>query len=59
MQVKDGDIDIVEQLRIILDSIAAGKENNDLLLEVLLQEGEQQQEANVAVNDDIALRCKV
>ncbi len=55
MQVQHGDVDIVQQLAVELDSIAGGEEHNDFLFAILLQEGEQEQEALVACAHHIAL----
>ena len=45
MQVEDGDVDEVEELRVVLDRVARGEEYDHLLLEVLLEEGEEEHEA--------------
>ncbi len=44
MELKDGDVNVVQQLGVELDSVAGGEENNNLLLQVLLQKGEEEQE---------------
>ena len=41
----DWDVYVIEQLRVVLDGRAGGEEHHDLLAEVALEEGEQQQEA--------------
>lgn len=55
MQVHDGQVNVIQQLRIELDRVARGEEDDDLLAAILLQEGEQQQEAQVTLHDDVAL----
>jgi hypothetical protein len=55
MQVQDGNINIIQQFRIILDLVTTGEEHDTLLLQVPLQKGEQQQEPLVGFTDDIAL----
>ena len=55
VQVQHRQVDVVEQLGVVLDAVAAGEEDDDLLPEVALEEGEQKQEALVRVADDVAL----
>lgn len=45
MNGHDGQVDVVEQLVVIFDGHAGREEDHQLLLAVLLQEGEEQQEA--------------
>lgn len=59
MQVEHRHIDVVEQLGVVLDRVARREEDDDLLLGVLAQEGEQQQEALVRLADDVALLERV
>lgn len=47
MQVQNGYVDIIEQLSMVFDRVAAAEENDDFLAEVLLEKREQQQEALV------------
>ena len=55
VQGQHGQVNVVQQLRVIFDRVAAGKENDELLLEVLLQEGKQEQEALVRFAENVAL----
>jgi hypothetical protein len=57
VELQHGDVDVVEQLGVILDRVARGKEHDHLLLHVLLQEGEEQKEPHVAGHDDVALKA--
>lgn len=41
MDTHDVEVDVVEQFIVVLDRHARGQEHHDLLLAVLLQEGEQ------------------
>lgn len=45
MDGHDGQVDVVEQLVVVFHGHAGREEDHQLLLAVLLQEGEQQQEA--------------
>lgn len=45
MDGHDGQVDVVQQLVVELDGHAGGEEDHQLLLTVLLQEGEEEQEA--------------
>ena len=45
VEVEDREVDVVEELRVVLDRVARGEEDDHLLLEVLLEEGEEQHEA--------------
>jgi hypothetical protein len=47
MQVQHRQINVVQQLCVVLDAIAARKEDDDFLLQVALEEGEEQQKALV------------
>ncbi len=55
VQVQHGQVDVVEQLGVVLDAVAAREEDDDLLLEVALEERKQQQKTLVGVADDVAL----
>lgn len=55
VEVENGKINVVEQFSMVLDTVTAGEEDNDLLLEVALEEGEQKQEALVRFTNDVAL----
>lgn len=55
MEVKDRDVDVVEQLGVILDRVAAREKDNDLLFDVFAEEREKEHESLVRVADDIAL----
>lgn len=57
VQVQHGAVDVVEQLRVVLDRVAAGEEDDDLLLLLLhpRQEGEEEDEALVGVAEHVAL----
>ena len=48
-------VDVVQQLRVVLDGRARREENDDLLLGVAAQEGEEQQEAGGRWDDAVAL----
>ena len=56
MKVEHRNVDIIQQLGMIFDRVAAGEEDNDLLLSVFTQEGEQQEKPPIGGADDIALR---
>lgn len=55
VKVEDGDIDIVQQLRVVFHWITARKEDNDLLFQILLQKCKQQHKPLVGITNDIAL----
>ena len=55
MNVQDGNVNVVEQLRVVLDAVAAAEEDHDFLFQVLLQEREEQEKAAVCRADDVAL----
>lgn len=48
-------VDIIEQLGMVLDRVAAAEKHNNLLLEVPFEEGEEEQEPLVLVANDVAL----
>jgi len=51
MQIEHGEVNVIQQLRVVLDCIAAGKEDDYLLLLMLFQERKQQAEPNIRVAD--------
>ena len=55
MQVKHGEVDVVEKFGMVFHTSTAGEENDDLLLEVAFEEREQEQEALVGITDYVAL----
>ena len=55
VQVEHGEVDVVEELGVIGDAVAATKEHDDLFIAVALEEGEQQQEALVGLAQHIPL----
>lgn len=55
VEFKHRQVDVVEQLSMVLHTVTAGEEDNDLLLKVALEEGEKKQEALVSLTDDITL----
>ena len=55
VDVFDGHIDIVEQVRVKLDSVAGRHENHDFLLQILPQECEQELKLPSRVNHHITL----
>lgn len=57
VQVQHRAVNVVEQLGVVLDAVAAAEEDNDLLLLGLhfSQERKEQEEALVALAQDIAL----
>ena len=55
VQIQDWKIDVIEEFRVVFDAITAGEEDDDFLLKVALQEGEEQEEAFVRVTDHVSL----
>jgi len=55
VKLQNGQINIVQKLGVVFHAVAAGEENNDLLLQVALEERKEQQEALVSLTDDVAL----
>ena len=55
VQVKHRKIDVVEEFGIVLHTVAAAEENDDLLLGVLLEEGEEQLETHITLANHVAL----
>jgi hypothetical protein len=56
MDALDRQVNVVEELVVILDGHARGKEDHHLLLSVLLQEGEQQQKTLLRRADNVTLK---
>lgn len=55
MQVKHGDIDVIEQLSVVFHRVAAGEENDNLLLAVFAEEGEEEEKPSVRRTYDVSL----
>ena len=55
VDVAHRDVDVVEQLGVVLHGVARGEEHHDLLLQVLLQEREEEQEALLRGHDAVPL----
>ena len=55
MDAHDGQVDVVEELVVELDAHAGGEEDHDLLLAVLLQEGEEEEQPLLRGADHVAL----
>jgi hypothetical protein len=55
VKLENGKINVVQQLGVVLNTVAAGEEDNDLLFEVTLEEGEEKQETLVGFTEDVAL----
>ena len=55
VQVQNGQIDVVEEFGVVLDTVTRREEDDDLLLGVLLEECEQQLEPHVTLADDVTL----
>ena len=47
VKVQDRNVDVIQQLGVVFDRVAAREENDDLLLHVLFEEGEEEEEAAV------------
>jgi hypothetical protein len=61
MKVQHRNIDVIQQLRMVFDRVAAGEEYDDFLLRlliahVLFQERKEQKESSVGRADNISLR---
>lgn len=48
-------IDVVQQLPVVIHTLATRKEDDDLLAHVLLEEGEEEEEPTIRLADDVAL----
>lgn len=55
MEIQDGYVDVVQELGVIFYRITTREEDDDLLFEVFLEEGEQEEEATIGGADDISL----
>ena len=55
VEIQYRDINVVEQLRVVFDRVAAGEEDDDLLLGVPFQKRKQQQEPLVRFANEVAL----
>lgn len=55
MEIEDGHIDVVQQLSVILDRIAARKEYNNFLLHILLQKREKKKESPIGRANYVSL----
>lgn len=55
MEVKDGNIDVVQQLGVVLDRIATREEDDHFLFHIFLEEGEEEEESAVGGTDNVAL----
>ena len=47
VEVEHRQVDVVEELRVVLHTVTTAEEDNDLLLRVLLEEGEEEPESGV------------
>ena len=55
VEVENGHVDVVQQLAVVLDTLAAREEDDDLLFEVLAEEREQEEESLVGIAHDVTL----
>mmetsp|Transcript_34488 Transcript_34488/g.90756 ORF Transcript_34488/g.90756 Transcript_34488/m.90756 type:complete len:214 (+) Transcript_34488:413-1054(+) len=55
VEVEDGQIDVVQQLRVVLDRVARREEDDDLLVAILLEKREEEEEAVLRLADDETL----
>lgn len=55
MDVQHRQIDVVEQLRVVLDAVAAAEEHHHLLAAILLQERVEEEQPRLRGNDAVAL----
>lgn len=55
VQVEYRYVDIVEQLRVVFDRVAGRKEDNDLLLQILLEESKEEHETTVGFAHHVTL----
>lgn len=56
MKVKDWYVNVVEELGVIFDRITTAEENNNFLLQILFEEGEQEKESPIRWAHNISLR---
>ena len=54
----NGQVNVVEEFVVVLDGHAGGEEDHDLLLAILLQEGEEQQKSLLGRAHDVALKSQ-
>jgi hypothetical protein len=47
VKVEDGNVNVVQQLAMVLDRIAAGEKDDNFLFEVLFEEGKEKKETSV------------
>lgn len=55
VEIQYWNVDVVEQLGVILDRVAAREEDDDLFLQVLLEESEQQHEPPIRLANHVSL----
>jgi hypothetical protein len=55
MKIKDGDVDIVHQLRVIFHRVATREENNHFLFQIFLEESVKEEEPSVGGTDYVTL----
>ncbi|KAH3686753.1 hypothetical protein WICPIJ_002275 [Wickerhamomyces pijperi] len=55
VKIQHWQINVVQQLGVVLDRVTRGQEHDNLLLDVLLQEGEQQEETLVGLTHNVTL----
>ena len=55
MEMEHRDVDVVKKLGMILDGVAATEEDDNFLLELFLEEGEEEEESWFRGADDVAL----
>ena len=54
----NGQVNVVEEFVVVLDGHAGGEEDHDLLLAILLQEGEEQQKSLLRRAHDVTLKTQ-
>ena len=55
VEIEHLEIDVLQEFRVVLDRVAGREEDDDLLLLHLLEEGEQEQETLIGVDNHVAL----
>mmetsp|Transcript_24334 Transcript_24334/g.55494 ORF Transcript_24334/g.55494 Transcript_24334/m.55494 type:complete len:394 (+) Transcript_24334:148-1329(+) len=53
--VHDGHVDVVEELGVVFDGVAAAEEDHDFFLSVFFEEGEEEEEASVGGHRHVSL----
>jgi len=53
--MQDRHIDVVQQLSVVINTLATREEDDDLLSHVLLEEGEEEEEPTIRLADDVTL----